>query len=104
MEAKILNNNKTWFYRIKSQDENTGLETFLNRFNFSKEAFASLNPTTTSLTAGNVLLMPASSQYYHIVAPLDTYESIAKTYSCSIEHLKSLNGTRAIFIGQKIFI
>lgn len=104
MEVKLHNNHKEWFYRVKRKDEKLENDDFYKKFNFSKEDFIELNPDFVKLTAGRVLTMPPSSKYYHIVGPLESYESIAKLYNCTVEHLKQLNKVNYIFIGQKIFI
>lgn len=104
MEVKIFNDNKIWYYRIKKEDEKYENKDFLKKFNFLEEEFANINPNFSKLIAGRVILMPASSKYYHVVAPLENYENIASVYNCSLELLKTLNKTNKLFIGQKIFL
>lgn len=104
MEVKLYNDNKIWYYRVKREDERLSNKDFFKKFNFSEESFLSLNPNFKKLTVGKVLLMPPSPKYYHAVAPLETYQSIAEIYNCPVEYLKEINGTNYTFIGQKIFI
>ncbi len=104
MDVKIFNENKNWYYRIKKEDEYLSNESFFKRFNFSQEEFDDLNPNFEKLIAGKILFMPASSKYYHIVGPLENYETISRSFNCSVEYLKNLNKTNFLFIGQKIYI
>lgn len=104
MEIKIYNNNQNWFYRVKQQDEKIPLEKFLLKFNIQKADFDSLNPSFKSLRHGNVLIIPASQQFCHVVAPLETFETISKKYHVPVEILKESCKTEVLFVGQKIFI
>lgn len=104
MNVKLIKDDKIWYYRVKKADEKYLIKDFVKRFNFSNEAFIRLNPYLERLTAGKILFMPPSSKYYHIVGPLENFESISKMYNCSIEYLKTLNNTNRIFIGQRIFL
>lgn len=104
MEIKIYNNNQNWFYRVKQTDEKIPLEKFLHKFNIQKEDFDSLNPSFKALRHGDVLIIPASQQFCHVVAPLETLETISKKYQVPIEILKENCKTEVLFVGQKIFI
>ncbi len=104
MEVRIYNDNKIWYYRVKKEDEGKPIEDFIKKFNFSYEEFLSLNPSFSTLISGKILFMPASSKYCHLVAPLENFETIASLYNCSSDHLKNLNNTNRLFIGQRIFI
>lgn len=104
MEVKLYNNNQIWYYRVKREDEKLEKTDFLKKFNFSHDEFMRLNPNFTKLTAGRVLLMPPSSKYYHVAAPLENLENIAKMYNCEADYLRNLNKVTNLFIGQKIFL
>lgn len=104
MEVKLYNDNKIWYYRVKKEDERLNNKDFFKRFNFSEEDFKDLNTDFEKLIAGRVLIMPPSSKYYHVVAPLENYDSIAKSYNCSANSIRQMNRTSALFIGQKIFL
>jgi hypothetical protein len=104
MEVKLYNDNKIWYYRVKREDERLSNKDFFKKFNFKEEDFIDLNPDFEKLIAGRVLIMPPSSKYYHIVAPLENYEAIAKAYNCSVDLIRQINKTSVLFIGQKIFL
>lgn len=104
MEIKIINDEKIWYYRVKKLDEKYLILDFIKKFNFSSEDFIKLNPHIEKLVAGKILFMPPSSKYCHVVAPLENFETIAKTYNCSIDYLKINNNINRTFIGQKIFL
>ena len=96
--------NKNWLYTVKIEDENFQLENFKKRFSFNEEDFNFLNPNITSLKAGDVLIMPPCSQYFHIVGPLETYKSIATMFNTTPENLIETNKTVQTFVGQRIYI
>ena len=104
MEIKIFDNNKEWYYKIKLCDEKLTINKFLQKFNFDIDEFNALNPDMKKLQAGKILKMPKSSQYFHIVQPLETYSSLSLKYNIPESKLKEINKTNVLFIGQKIFI
>ena len=104
MKIYISPSNKIWFYSVKKNDENLKIKDFINKFNISEDDFFSLNNNIESLYVGDVILIPASQQYFHIVGPLESYESIANLFNCTKEKLMEINKTKNIFIGQKIYI
>lgn len=103
MKISLYNNQKNWFYKIKPADENLDFEKLVLKFNVSEEEIKFLNPNF-QIKSGNILILPASSKYFHIAQPLETYFSVSKMYNCSVEQLKQQNKTLTIFVGQKIFI
>lgn len=104
MEIKIYNNPQNWFYRVKKSDEDISIEKFVLRFNIKKEDFDFLNPNATSLRQGDVLIIPQSEQFCHIVAPLETFETISKKFQVPVSNLKSICNSSVLFVGQRIFI
>lgn len=104
MEIKIYNNSQNWFYRVKKSDEDISIEKFVLRFNIKKEDFDFLNPNATSLRQGDVLIIPQSEQFCHIVAPLETFETISKKFQVPVSNLKSICNSSVLFVGQRIFI
>ena len=115
MKVYLYNNNKIWFYRVKKSDEvfnnknennetYFNLDAFLKKFNILKSEFEQLNGKISKISYGDVLIMPNSSKYCHIVQPTETLEKIAVKYGVNFEYLKSENATNKIFIGQKIFL
>ena len=53
---------------------------------------------------GDILWIRKRHTAIHIVKPLETFESIAKSYNVSVSHIKEVNHIDTIFIGQKIII
>lgn len=104
MKITIAPSNKNWYYTVKSSDENLDITSFIKRFNINEEEFYYLNKNIDKLVCGDVLLIPASQQYFHIVSPLETYQSIANKFNCSSEYLVETNKTKTLFVGQKIYI
>ncbi len=104
MKITIPSSNKPWFYIVKLSDEGQSLESFKARFCFDEGEFEFLNPNLTSLRAGDLLIIPPSPQYFHIAAPLETYQTIANMFNTSTEELISKNKTQTTFVGQKIYI
>lgn len=104
MEVKIYDNNRSWFYRVKKEDEEIPIEKFLLRFNISKEEFDLQNPNSTMLRQGDVLIIPSSQQFCHVVVPLETFDSLSRRYNISIDEIKKSCETTVLFVGQKIFI
>ena len=104
MKISIQNSNKPWFYTVKLSDEGQSLESFKARFCFDAGEFEFLNPNLTSLRAGDLLIIPPSPQYFHIVAPLESYQTIADMFNTSTDELISKNKTQSTFVGQRIYI
>lgn len=104
MKISIHTNPNNWFYKIKKSDENLTIEKFIGKFNVKKEDFEFLNPSFNKICFGSVVVVPASQQYFHVVRPLETFESIAKMFNCSLEQIKDSAGTSVPFVGQKIFL
>lgn len=104
MEIKIHNNFQNWFYRVKKSDEDVPIEKFISRFNIKKEDFDFLNPNASSLRQGDVLIIPQSEQFCHVVAPLETFETISKKFQIPVSNLKKSCNSNLLFVGQRIFI
>lgn len=113
MKISLYNNNKVWFYKVKKTDEIYNeksinnkdifnIERFSQRFNFVIADFEKLNGKIKKITAGDVLLIPPSSKYCHIVAPTETPNIIIKKYG--LGNNTDLNSNKKLFIGQKIFL
>ncbi|MBO4412967.1 MAG: LysM peptidoglycan-binding domain-containing protein [Clostridia bacterium] len=106
MQIKLLNENKPWFYTVKKADEMEifNLSKFSQKFNFDISEFESLNGKINKISYGDVLVIPPSQKYYHVVQPTETLTIIANNFNVSEEYLKTTNKINKIFIGQKIFI
>jgi len=106
MQVSFADNEKPWFYTVKKSDEskNFNLLNFAQKFNFDLTHFESLNGKITKISLGDVLVIPPSQKYFHVVMPTETISKIAKMYNTSEEKIKSVNKINKIFIGQKIFI
>lgn len=104
MKITIHCSNRPWFYIVKLSDEGQSLESFKARFCFDEGEFEFLNPNLTSLRAGDLLIIPPSPQYFHIVAPLESYQTIADMFNTSTDELISKNKTQSTFVGQRIYI
>lgn len=110
MEIYLENNSKPWFYIVKKADEaynhdgKFDLKNFSKKFNFNIEEFEVLNGNVKKISFGDVLIIPPSSKYFHIVQPTENLYKIAKLYNKSPENIASLNNVKQIFIGQKLFL
>ena len=109
MTITLDNNANPWFYFVKKSDEIFNgevfnLEGFSKKFNFNISDFERLNGKIKSISFGDILIIPPSSKYVHIVKPTETIEKIAKIYGLKADELKIKNKISQIFIGQKIFI
>ena len=79
-----------------------------NDVNFVKD-FLTKNKTNydnaygdiSKIKIGDILIK--QNQFY-IVKPLDTLESISKKFNVTIEHIKSKNDIKNLYIGQKLEI
>lgn len=106
MEIKLYNETKAWFYTVKKVDEmeNFDLLKFSEKFNFNISDFESLNGKIGKISSGDVLVIPASQKYVHVVMPTETLTKISEMFNVSENYLKETNKINKIFIGQKIFI
>ena len=115
MEITLENNNKPWFYKVKKSDEifnsktESGenffyFENFAKKFNFELEDFKKLNGNIKQIKGGDILIIPPSSKYCHVVMPTETLETISKKFGVSKEEIISKNNVTKIFIGQKLFL
>ena len=111
MEIYLENNNKPWFYKVKKIDEvfnnengKFDLENFSKKFNFNIEDFKTLNGKVNKIAYGDILVIPPSSKYYHIVQPAENLNTISKKYGIPAEEIAKTNNINQIFIGQKLFL
>lgn len=115
MKVYMDRNNKIWFYKVKKSDEvhnhadedgvtYFNLESFIKKFNVTKEDFEKLNGKIKKISCGDVLIIPQSSKYCHIVLPTETISSIAQKYQINPDELRVKNKINKVFIGQKLFI
>ena len=111
MKISLYNNYQPWFYRVKKRDEVYTLENgifdienFAKRFNFNISEFEQLNGKLKNVSFGDVLIIPSSSQYCHIVQPAETLNSIANLYNINVNEIKLLNNIKQVFIGEKLFL
>lgn len=111
MKISLYNNYQPWFYKVKKNDEVYNLENgnfdsknFVKKFDFEATEFDQLNGKLKNISFGDVLIMPPSSKYCHIVQPTETLRSIANFYNLDENELQILNKIKTIFIGQKIFL
>lgn len=111
MKISLYNNYQPWFYRVKKSDEVYTLENgvfdaenFAKKFNFDVSEFNLLNGKLKNVSFGDVLIIPPSSQYCHIVQPTETLGSIANLYNINVNEIKSLNNVKQVFIGEKLFL
>ena len=111
MEIYFENNAKPWFYTVKKTDEvynskdgRFDLANFSKKFNFNIEEFENINGKIRKVSFGDILIIPPSSKYFHIVQPAENLNIIAKKYGISAEKIAKNNNTQQIFIGQKLFL
>lgn len=111
MKISLYNNYQPWFYRVKKSDEVYTLEdgtfdlkNFARRFNFNILDFENLNGKLKNVSYGDMLIIPPSSKYCHIVQPAETLTSIANQYDINLNEIKILNKVNQIFIGEKLFL
>ena len=53
---------------------------------------------------GDILWIRKRNTAIHIVKPLETFASIAKSYNVTVSHIKEINNIDTIFIGQRLII
>ena len=111
MEIYLENNMKPWFYTVKKADEvynlNDGkfdLINFSKKFNFDILEFENLNGKIKKVSHGDILIIPPSSKYFHIVQPTENLSKIAKIYGKNAEDIAKTNNVKQIFVGQKLFL
>lgn len=111
MKISLFNNYQPWFYTVKKGDKVFNLENgvfdvknFSKRFNFSISEFENLNGKIKNIAFGDILIIPPSSKYCHIVQPTETIQSIANDYNIDAFEIKEFNQIKQIFIGQKLFL
>jgi len=80
------------------------LKTIAEKFNVSEEILKQFNKVE-KLQIGDRLLVPIDVKYMHVVKPMETLQSISKTYQTTPEKIKDDNKiSSAIFIGQQLLI
>ena len=115
MKIKLENNNKPWFYKVKKSDEVFNnksenkeeffdYENFAKKFNFSLTDFKKLNGNIKKIKGGDILIIPPSSKYCHIVQPTENLDVIANKFLISKNEIINKNNTTKTFIGQKLFL
>ena len=111
MEIYLENNFKPWFYTVKKADEvynlesgKFDLENFSKKFNFNIQEFEILNGKVRKISYGDILIIPPSSKYFHVVQPAENLNLIAKKYKIPAEEIAKTNNVKQIFIGQKLFL
>ena len=111
MKIYLAKTSEPWFYRVKKTDEVYNLngnkfsvENFAKKFNFEVSDFENLNGKIKKIEYGDVLIIPPSSKYAHIVQPTETLSSIAEKYGTTVQEIKNRNNINQIFIGLKLFL
>lgn len=80
------------------------IEEIAKLYNNSKEKIRKVNNLMGEIEEGNILLISEKNIAIYVVKPLDTFASIAKKFEVSVMHLKQLNKTEHLFIGQRLII
>lgn len=102
MEIINCNNGDFEFYRVKKEDALTGV---MNKFDVSATSIIRNNPSI-DFYEGEVVKILKQRDLIHIVKPMETLESIAKTYNTTSENLIDFNNLKSkrVFIGQKLVV
>ncbi len=115
MKIKLDNDYKPWYYKVKKSDEvfnnrtENGeeffdYENFSKKFNFNLVEFKKLNGNLKKIKGGDILIIPPSSKYCHIVQPTENLEIIANKFSVDKNEIANKNNITRTFIGQKLFL
>ena len=97
-EAKVVD----IIYFVREHDT---IYSISNKFNIdAKQIIEDNNLSTEEIAEGDILWIRKRNSFSYVVKPLDTLEKIATLYGVTVEHIKKLNNTENLFIGQKIYI
>lgn len=89
-------------YRVQA---NETLSNITDKLSVSKEIIKKYNSfDENNLEEGDVLLIPKKISKIHIVAPMETLDSIAQKYGISKEKILSKNKIEVLFVGEKLFL
>lgn len=90
-------------YFVKKQDT---IKSVSEKFKVDEKMILEDNNLSldVKLQEGDILWIRRKNKEMYIVKPLDTIESIACKFNVTVEHIKQLNNTKTIFIGQKLYI
>lgn len=88
-------------YTVKRGDS---LKSVASEFGAAPSEIAERNGLKGEPFEGMKLIVGKQRAFGYTVRPFDTAESIARKFGVSTERLKNINGTEAVFVGQRIFV
>lgn len=92
---------KTILYTVKEGDT---LASVATKFHTSQTAVAERNNLKGEPFEGMKLVVEETEAFGYTVRPFDTVESIAAKFCVKAEDVRRLNGTQAVFVGQRILV